>query len=92
MGMENGKTLGLDGLPVDFYKSFWPTLGEDLFEVLSDSVSRGRLPVLTLLPKKGDLCEINNRRPVSLLCADYKILKTGRKQADLAVTLPYIGF
>lgn len=30
--------------------------------------------ILTLLPKKGDLTEIKNWRPVSLLCSDYKIL------------------
>lgn len=54
-------------------------IGEDLLEVISDSLSGGRLPlscrraVLTLLPKKGDLCEIKNWRPMSLLCADYKI-------------------
>jgi len=80
MSMENGKTPGLDGLPLDFYKSFWPTLGEDLFEVLS--VSGGRLPlscrraVLTLLPKKGDLCEIKNWRLVSLVCRLQNPLKS----------------
>ena len=30
--------------------------------------------MLTLLPKKGDLQEIKNWRPVSLLCVDYKLL------------------
>ena len=80
MSMENGKSPGIDGLPVDFYKSFWSTIGEDLLEVLRNSFLGGKLPlgcrraVITLLPKKGDLCEIKNWRPVSLLCADYKIL------------------
>ena len=31
-----------------------------------------RRAALALLPKKGDLCELN-WRPVALLCADYKI-------------------
>lgn len=80
MSMENGKAPGMDGLPVDFYKSCWPTVGEDLFDVLSDSMAGGKLPlscrraVLTPIPKKGELCEIKNWRPVSLLCADDKIL------------------
>ncbi|KAF7649610.1 hypothetical protein LDENG_00138880 [Lucifuga dentata] len=80
MGLENGRSPGLDGLPVDFYKSFWPVVGEDLTEVLTDSVERGRLPlscrraVITLLPKKGDLQELKNWRPVPLLYSDYKIL------------------
>ena len=30
--------------------------------------------MLTLLPKKGDLQQIRNWRPVSLLCSDYKLL------------------
>ncbi|KAL0151200.1 hypothetical protein M9458_053391 [Cirrhinus mrigala] len=46
----------------------------------SDSLLKGGLPlscrrmVITLLPKKGDLTEIKNWRPVSLLCSDYKLL------------------
>ncbi len=79
-GMESGKAPGTDGLPVDFYKSFWSVLGEDLLAVLNESLAEGRLPlsyrraVLTLLPKKGDLTDIKNWRPVSLLCTDYKLL------------------
>ncbi|MCI4382160.1 hypothetical protein PGIGA_G00260590 [Pangasianodon gigas] len=79
-GMELGKAPGMDGLPVDFYKSFWSELGEDLLKVLNDSLGGGLLPlscrraVLTLLPKKGDLTDIKCWRPVSLLCSDYKLL------------------
>ncbi|KAL7866182.1 hypothetical protein SRHO_G00114290 [Serrasalmus rhombeus] len=78
--MECGKAPGIDGLPVEYYKSFGPVIGEDLLEVLNDSLAKGRLPsscrraVLTLLPKKGDLHELKNWRPVSLLCCDYKLL------------------
>ncbi|XP_063765417.1 transposon TX1 uncharacterized 149 kDa protein [Eleginops maclovinus] len=78
--MQSGKAPGIDGLPADFYKVFWPVMGDDLLDVLRDSLSKGRLPlscrraVLTLLPKKGDLQELGNWRPVSLLCTDYKLL------------------
>jgi len=77
-GMESGKAPGIDGLPVDFYKSFWSELKEDLLE--NESLAEGQMPVsyrravLTLLPKKGDLTEIKCWRPVSLLCSDYKLL------------------
>lgn len=58
----------------------WSEIGEDLLEVLNDSLVGGLLPlscrraVLTLLPKKGDLTDIKCWRPVSLLCSDYKLL------------------
>lgn len=79
-GMESGKAPGIDGLPVDFYKTFWLELRVDLLEVLNESLAEGQLPlscrraVLTLLPKKGDLTDIKCWRPVSLLCSDYKLL------------------
>lgn len=78
--METGKAPGLDGLPMDFYKSFWTDLKEDLLEVLNDSLAGGLMPVscrravLTLLPKKGDLSDIRSWRPVSLLASEYKLL------------------
>ncbi|TWW78225.1 Transposon TX1 uncharacterized 149 kDa protein ORF 2 [Takifugu flavidus] len=80
-GLAGGKSPGIDGLPAEFYRAFWPVLGEDLLCVLRDSRSQGRLlltcrrAVLTLLPKKGDLQDIKNWCPVSQL--------SGRKE-DLA--------
>ncbi len=80
MSMENGKSPGIDGLTVEFYKTLWPVIGEELLAVFNDSLKRGLLPlscrraVITLLPKKGDLQYISNWRPVSLLCAEYKML------------------
>lgn len=79
-GMDGGKSPGIDGLPVEFYKTLWHGLGQDLLEVFNESFRDLTLPlscrraVITLLPKKGDLTDIKNWRPVSLLCTDYKIL------------------
>ncbi|KAK3569358.1 hypothetical protein QTP86_026787, partial [Hemibagrus guttatus] len=58
----------------------WAVIGQDVLDVLRDSVRRGELPlscrraVLTLLPKKGDLTNLKNWCPVSLLCTHCKLL------------------
>ncbi len=80
--MQGRKAPGIDGLTVEFYKEYWDILGPDLLLVLNESLASGSLPffcrsaVVTLLPKKGNLQEIKNLRPVSLLCVDYKILSS----------------
>ncbi|KAJ4939822.1 hypothetical protein JOQ06_029258, partial [Pogonophryne albipinna] len=56
--MQGGKAPGIDGLPPEFYKTFWDFLKEDLMDLFNES----------------DLQEIKNWRPVSLLCTDYKLL------------------
>ncbi|XP_037533260.1 nucleotide-binding oligomerization domain-containing protein 1 [Nematolebias whitei] len=78
--MRGQRAPSIDGLTVEFYKAYWDILAEDLLGVLRESLSTGSLPlscrraVITLLPKKGNLQEMKNWRPVSLLCTDYKIL------------------
>uniref|UniRef100_A0A8D3EDT5 Reverse transcriptase domain-containing protein n=1 Tax=Scophthalmus maximus TaxID=52904 RepID=A0A8D3EDT5_SCOMX len=66
--------------PPEFYKTFWEEMKTDIMHVFAESFGDCSLPqscrraVLTLLPKKGDLMDIKNWRPVSLLCSDYKLL------------------
>lgn len=75
--MSSGRSPGIVGLPADFFKHL---LGKDIFDVFKDSFVRATLAascqqgVLSLLPKKGVLAPLKNWRPVTLLCADYKIL------------------
>lgn len=67
---------GIDGLPAEFYKAFWSVIGQDLLEMLNASVAGENLPqscrnaVLALVPKKGDLTDLKQWRPLSLLCID----------------------
>nr|BAC82605.1 pol-like protein [Tetraodon nigroviridis] len=78
--MQGRRAPGINGLTVEFYKAYWDIVAPDLLEVFNESLSSGSLPVscrravMALLPKKGNLQDIRNWRPVSLLCTDYKIL------------------
>ena len=77
--MARGKAPGLDGLPLEFYLSFWHLLAPDLLTVLNFSFRDGHFPislrsgVITLLFKKGDRLNPANWRPITLLNVDYKI-------------------
>lgn len=78
--MKAGRAPGIDGLSVDFFKAMWNYIGRDLYEVIQECFKEKRLPtscqraVLTLLPKKGDLSDLKNWRPVSILTTDYKLI------------------
>lgn len=78
--LSSGRAPGIDGLPAEIYKTFWGIIGRDFFNVLQESYEAKVLPkscqraVLSLIPKKGDLCLLKNWRPVAVLCSDYKIL------------------
>ncbi|CAH1233540.1 ZCCHC3 [Branchiostoma lanceolatum] len=79
-GMENGKSPGSDGLPKEFYIKFREIIGPDFLEVLNEGLDVGQLSesqregVISLLEKKGDQLNPANKRPISLLNVDYKIL------------------
>ena len=78
--MKPGKSPGLDGLPIEFYTSFW----DELENLVVDSINEGyadgglatsqRVGLITLIYKKGNRTDLNNWRPISLLNHDYKIL------------------
>ena len=74
------KTPGNDGLPIEFYQTFWNSVGELLVEYFNESFIKGemsasqRQAVITLIEKKDqDRCDLKNWRPISLLNVDAKI-------------------
>ena len=79
--MKNGKCPGLDGIPCDFYKFFYKKLGRTMYETCMFVLKRGTLHdtalrgIINLIPKAGkDVRVLANLRPITLLCADYKVM------------------
>ena len=80
--LNNGKTPGEDGLPIEFYKFFCSKIIHMLYnmfecsyceEYIPPSISKG---VLNLIPKPGkDSRFVKNLRPITLLNCDYKIME-----------------
>ncbi|CAM2103763.1 unnamed protein product [Caretta caretta] len=78
--MPTNKSPGMDGLTMEFYRVFWDVLGPDLITVWAKSLQSRVLPllcrraVLTLMPKKEDLRNLQNWHPILLLSTDYKVM------------------
>lgn len=78
--LNNGKALGPDGLPIEFYKVNIEWIIEELLEVYKEAIEIGSLGldinrgIIKLLPKDGDKSLIKNWRPITLLNVSYKIL------------------
>ena len=57
--MKKNKSPGLDGISIEFYKKFWPLIGNLLVKVFNNSYENGiltesqRVSVFTLIFKKG---------------------------------------
>lgn len=79
--MKNGKSPGIDGLTSEFLKHFWADIKKLLYKAFLQCIKEGCLSptmktgLITLLPKpQKDLLMLDNWRPITLLCSDYKLL------------------
>jgi len=78
--MKTNRSPGTDGLPAEFYLTFWNSIGDFVFDALKESMEKGcmspsqKRAVLKLIFKKGDRKDLANWRPISLLNTDYKLL------------------
>ncbi len=79
--MSNCKSPGIDGLSTEFLKHFWKDIQKLLYNAFFECIQEGSLSptmktgLITLLPKpKKQLLLLDNWRPITLLCTDYKWL------------------
>lgn len=79
LSMKRGKSPGWDGIPPEFYATFWEDLGQYMLDMILASVENGsflsdvNMALLAVLPKsKKDPLFCNNYRPLSILCAEVK--------------------
>jgi len=77
---KNNKAPGIDGIPADMYKVLWRDISCHMLRALNSAYESGELSVnhrkgvISLIPKKDkDTILIKNWRPITLLCADYKL-------------------
>lgn len=78
--MNTNKAPGSDGFSVEFYMKFWDLLGPLLLRVINQSFVDGELSesmkvsiTRLIYKKRGDVKDLKNWRPISLLNVDYKI-------------------
>ena len=77
--MNLNKSPGTDGLTVEFYIAFWPIIKYDLINIMNALINLQNLTtsqssgIVTLFHKGGDKTLLENWRPITLLCVDYKI-------------------
>ena len=78
--MKNGKAPDLDGFNVEFFKSCWSIVKEDIIRVVEDSrLNRTILKALNtsfiaLIPKQDNAQTQEKYRPISLCNFIYKII------------------
>ncbi len=79
--MKSGKSPGLDGFPVEYYKQHIDILAPKLQEIYNEAFKLGTLPptfneaLISVIPKKDrDTTNPANYQPLSLINLDCKIL------------------
>ena len=78
--LQKGKSPGLDGFPIEFYKKYWYKIKILFTGYVNDVKERGlsnckNTSVIKLAYKKtGEIYLLTNYRPISLINADVKII------------------
>ena len=78
---QNNKTPGNDGIPIEFYRKFWPIISGSFLKCVNvtfvkKEMSRSqKQAIITIIETKGkDRSLLENCRPISLVNVDTKII------------------
>ena len=78
--MTKGKASGHDGISTEFLQLLWSTIGPSFHRMLCKWYNKGKIPegvtkgFISLIPKEGDIKDLNYGRPITILTAGYKVL------------------
>ena len=79
--IQDNKSPGNDGIPIKFYKTFWPLISSCYIRCVNDCFEKGEMSqsqknaFITIIEKKGkDRSLIENWRPISLVNVDAKMM------------------
>jgi len=83
---QSNKTPGNDGIPVEFYREFWPLISESFIGCANECFEKQKMScsqkqaVITLFEKsRKDRVLLENWRPISLVNVDTKIMSKVKK-------------
>lgn len=78
--IKSGSSPGPDGLPTEFYRTFWHITGNQIVQLVNDILTTSSIPPsfrkgrLVLLHKEGkDPSLTSSYRPITVLNSDYKL-------------------
>lgn len=78
--MPMGKAPGVDGIPKEFYETYWPVVGPTVTAMANAAKREGKLSptvntgLIKLIPKNPSREKTSDWRPITLLNTSYKIL------------------
>ena len=70
---QNNKTPGNDGIPIEFYRKFWPLISESFIQCANDCFSKTSSHYAYRKERKRPLLS-GKLRPISLINVDAKIM------------------
>ncbi|KAF3777548.1 Transposon TX1 uncharacterized protein [Nymphaea thermarum] len=78
--LGSGKASGIDGFPIEFFRTFWKVCSADVFAFCDEFASNFvflkefNQATCVLVPKRPNPTDVTHFRPISILGAPYKII------------------